>query len=245
MAGTARPVRARGGATWRAAGAAAGARWEGAGARRPGAGAGSRGGEQGACCRRGQARVAGSRTRACNASLRAPRASHHHSAQASTRRSSCGSRPTSKMQRKLGDSIHFSNMFQALLNSQWYFRLFTSRSLTSQAANDLFIVGNVPRTKESIQDVMETISKIRVCSAQIEIFRVSRRQKPIKKCRRCIWTLDGFSPEAALPVRQGGAAAPPPASKEPLVPFSSSSGAAVERRRSLPLVTRVHLERDR
>jgi len=61
VAGTARPVRARGGA--------AGARWEGAGARRPGAGAGSRGGEQGVRCRQGQARVAGSRTRACREPL--------------------------------------------------------------------------------------------------------------------------------------------------------------------------------
>ena len=59
MAGAARPVRARGGAAWRAAGAAAGARWEGAGARRPGAGAGSRGGEQGARrVQRGPARAA-------------------------------------------------------------------------------------------------------------------------------------------------------------------------------------------
>ena len=183
MAGAARPVRGRGEAAWRAAGAAAGARWEGAGARRPGAGAGSRGGEQGARRRQGQARAAGSRTRACNAGLRAPRASHHHSAQASTRRSSCGNRSTSKMQRKLGDSIHFSNMFQALLNSQGYFRLFTSRSLTSQAANDLFIVGNVPRTKGSIQDVIETISRIGVCIAQIEIFRVSRRPKTLRSLR--------------------------------------------------------------
>ena len=58
MAGAARPVRARGGAAWRAAGAATGARWEGVGARRPGAGAGSRGGEQDAGVQRGPARAA-------------------------------------------------------------------------------------------------------------------------------------------------------------------------------------------
>ena len=61
MAGTARPVRARGGA--------AGARWEGAGARRPGAGAGSRGGEQDAGVQRRPA---------CAASLSSPfRTSKH------------------------------------------------------------------------------------------------------------------------------------------------------------------------
>ena len=165
MPGAARPVRARGGA----AGRAVGGRWREA--------AGSRG----RLARRGAGRAlpAGAGSRGGEQDPRVPRASHHHSAQASTRRSSCGNRSTSKMQRKLGDSIHFSNMFQALLNSQWYFRLFTSRSLTSQAANDLFIVGNVPRTKGSIQDVMETISRIGVCSAQIEVFRVSWRPKTL------------------------------------------------------------------
>ena len=64
-------------------------------------------------------------------------------------------------------------MFQALLNSQGYFCLFTPHSLTSQATNDLFIVGNVPRTKVSIQGVVQTISRIGVCSAQKEVFGVS------------------------------------------------------------------------
>ena len=60
-----------------------------------------------------------------------------------------------------------------------YFHLFTLCSLTSQAANDLFIVGNVPRTKGSIQGVVQTISRIGVCSAQIEVFRVFWRPKTL------------------------------------------------------------------
>ena len=67
--------------------------------------------------------------------------------------------PVLALHSHLGDRVHgmfhallnsHDGMFQALLNSQGYFCLFTPHSLTSQAANDLFIVGNVPRTKVSI-----------------------------------------------------------------------------------------------
>ena len=66
-----------------------------------------------------------------------------------------------------------------------YFGLFTRPSLTSQAVKDLFKGANVQRTNTQIQDVLQTISRSSVCSAQIIILRVSRRQKNPKNNEEC------------------------------------------------------------
>ena len=62
-----------------------------------------------------------------------------------------------------------------------YFGPFTRPSLTSPAVKDLFKGANVQRTKTQISDVLQTISRSSVCSAQIIVLRVSRGQKCHKK----------------------------------------------------------------
>jgi len=63
---------------------------------------------------------------------------------------------------------------------QWihgHFCLSRSCSLTSLIAKQLFNGVNVPRTKFTAQSVLETNSRIGVCSSQNNILRVSCRQK--------------------------------------------------------------------